>query len=86
MKTCPDELTHTWALPSEILESHKWVVNRIKGLWGSSECREFLMEFALHRDNDTPLTFDSVIWINTLVDYHDKQYPEFIKTIPFEMS
>lgn len=78
----------TFSCPDEVRKAHPWACNKIKGMWGSIECREFLHQFMLNdQGDDQVLSFDTLKWVNHLVKQHDIEFPQYSTTkIPFQVG
>jgi len=74
--------------PDNVRKHHPWVCNHIMGLWGTKKCREYITDFALNHSNDShePMSFDFIIWINSITKQHDDQFPEFMNNTPFTFN
>lgn len=57
------------------------IYNRIKMLWGSPECRKYLLEITL-KDSHDDSHFSVVIMqaLHFLISRHDNEFPDLIPT------
>lgn len=66
--------------PKPIKENHPWIVTRINGMWGSKECRDYILKMGVQDSNAGPddvFPFCVLSWLIDLVKKHDREFPEY---------
>jgi len=64
---------------AKMLGNFLHITNKLSVLWGSKECRTYLHSLTISdRPNRAGFPFDAIVAISSLIELHDKSFPEYL--------